>query len=158
MNNLERGQKQYNVLVMEASTQMRDSDRCVPVKNVAKLNRMREQTSTPINIKFFVDPEEQNRDNDTTPDCLRSKKSTWKTMSVTDAVAVRLVALSGSEREIFPPRSQVYVFPAWQMQTSVSSRRGIRTYASFKKTLGRRCQSLWLSIQELDKPSCQWIG
>ena len=36
--------------------------------------------------------------------------SPWKTMSVTNAVVVRLVALSGSEREISPPRSQVYVF------------------------------------------------
>ena len=38
--------------------------------------------------------------------------STWKTMSVTNAVVVRLVAPSGSEREFSPPRSQVYVFPA----------------------------------------------
>ena len=37
-------------------------------------------------------------------------RSTWKTMSVTNVVVVRLVALSGSEREIYPPRSQVYVF------------------------------------------------
>ena len=29
--------------------------------------------------------------------------STWKTMSVTNAVVVRLVALSGTEREISPP-------------------------------------------------------
>ena len=34
-------------------------------------------------------------------------------MSVTNAVVVRLLALSGSEREISPPRSQVYVFPAY---------------------------------------------
>ena len=74
MNNLERDSKQYDVLVMEASTQMRDSDWCVPVKHVAKLNHMRGQTSNKTNIKFFVDPEEQNRDNDTTPNCLRSKQ------------------------------------------------------------------------------------
>ena len=43
------------------------------------------------------------------------------------------------------------------MQTSISSRRAIRTCASFNKTLGRRYQSLWLSIQELKKQSCQWI-
>ena len=72
MNNLERDSKQYDVLVMEMSTQvktMRDSAWCVPVKHVAKLNRMRGQTSTTTNIKFFVDPEEENRDNGTTPDC-----------------------------------------------------------------------------------------
>ena len=60
MNNLERDSKQYDVLVIEMSTQektTRDSDWCVPVKHVAKLNRMRGQTSTKTNIKFFVDPE-----------------------------------------------------------------------------------------------------
>ena len=42
MNNLERDSKQYDVLVMETSTQktVRDGDWCVPVKHVAKLNRM----------------------------------------------------------------------------------------------------------------------
>ena len=77
MNNLECDSKQYDVLVMEMSTQektMRDSDWCVSVKHVAKINRMRGQTSTKTNIKFFDDPEEENRDNDTTPDCLGSKQ------------------------------------------------------------------------------------
>ena len=76
MNNLERDSKQYDVLVMETSTQektVRDGDWCVPVKHVAKLNRMRGQTSTKTNIKFFVGPEEEDRDNDTTPDCLGIK-------------------------------------------------------------------------------------
>ena len=78
MNNLERDSKQHDVLVMEMSTReeiVRDSDWCVPVKHVAKLNRMRGQTSTKTNIKFFVGPEEGNRDNDTTTDCLVSKHS-----------------------------------------------------------------------------------
>ena len=78
MNNLERDSKQYDVLMMETTTHektVRDSDWCVPVKHVAKLNRMRGQTSTKTNIKFSVDPEEENRDNDTTPDCLGSKQS-----------------------------------------------------------------------------------
>ena len=75
MNNLGRDQKQYDALVMEASTQMRDGDWCVPVKHVAKLNRMRGQTSTKTNIEFFGDPEEQNRDNDTTPDLFEIKKN-----------------------------------------------------------------------------------
>ena len=63
---------------METSTQektLRDSDWCVPVKHVAKLSRMRGPTSTGTNIKFFVDPEGDDRDNDTTPDCLGSKQS-----------------------------------------------------------------------------------
>ena len=77
MNNLERDSKQYDVLVMETSTQektVRDSDWCVPVKHVAKLSRMRGSTSTKTNIKFFVAPEEEDRDNDTTSDCLGSKQ------------------------------------------------------------------------------------
>ena len=80
---------------------MRDSNRCVPVKHVAEFNRMRGQTSTKTHTKFFVDPEDENQNS-----------STWKAMSVTNAVAVRLVALGGCERELSPPRSQVYVFPA----------------------------------------------
>ena len=78
MNNLERDSKQYGGLVMETSTQMRDSDWCVPVKHVAKLTRMRGQTSTKTSIKFFVDPEEEDRDNDTTSDCLGSKQFSLK--------------------------------------------------------------------------------
>ena len=35
---------------------------------------MRGSTSTKTNIKFFVDPEEEDRDNDTTSDCLGSKQ------------------------------------------------------------------------------------
>ena len=70
MNHLEHDSKQYGVLVMERSTQekiVRDSDWCAPFNHVAKLNRMRGQTSTKTNIK--------NRDIDTTPDCLGSKQS-----------------------------------------------------------------------------------
>ena len=53
MNNLERDQKQYDVLVMETSTQdktVRDSDWCAPVKHVAKLSRMRGPTSNKTSI------------------------------------------------------------------------------------------------------------
>ena len=75
--------------------------------------------------------------------------SPWNTMSVTNAAVVRLMACSGNEREISPSWSQLYVFPVWQIQTWISSRRAIRICASFDKTLGRRCQRLWLSIQEL---------
>ena len=81
MNNLERDSKQYDVLLMETSTQektVRDGDWCVPVKHVAKLSRMRGSTSTNTNIKFFVDPEEEDRDNDTTSDCLGSKQFSLK--------------------------------------------------------------------------------
>ena len=62
---------------METSTQekiVRDSDWCVPVKHVAKLSRVTGSTSTKTNVEFFVDPEEDDRDNDTTPDCVRSKQ------------------------------------------------------------------------------------
>ena len=78
---MERDSKQYGVLMMETSTQektVRDGDWCVPVKHVAKLSRMRGSTSTNTNIKFFVDPEEEDRDNDTTSDCLGSKQFSLK--------------------------------------------------------------------------------
>ena len=68
-------------LVMETSTQektVRDGDWCVVVKHVAKLSRMSGSTSTKTNIKFFVDPEEEDRDNDTTSDCLGSKQFSLK--------------------------------------------------------------------------------
>ena len=77
MNNLERDSKQYDVVVTETPTQektVRDSDWCVPVKHVAKISRMRGSTSTKTNIKNFVDPEEENRDNDTTSDSLGSQQ------------------------------------------------------------------------------------
>ena len=114
MSNLERDSKQYYILVMEMSTQektKRDSDWCVPVKHVAKLSRMRGQTSTNTNIKFFVDPEEETQTMTQHRIAWDQNSSTWKTMSVTNAVVVRRMALSGSERELSPPRSQVHVFP-----------------------------------------------
>ena len=103
MNSEERDSKQYDVLVLETSTQekiVRDSDSCVPVKHVAKLGRMRGSTSTKTNIKFFVDPVEEDRDNDTTPECLGSKQFALE------------YDVGGSECEISPSRSQVYVLPA----------------------------------------------
>ena len=75
--NLEHDSKQYDVHLMEMSTQektVRDSDWCVPVKHDAKLGRMRGSTSTNTNTSLFVDPEEEDRDTDTTPDCLGSKQ------------------------------------------------------------------------------------
>ena len=53
---------------------MRDSDWCVLVKHVAKLSLMKGSTSTKTNIKFFVDLDEEDRDNDTTLDCLGLKQ------------------------------------------------------------------------------------
>ena len=57
---------------------MRDGDWCVPVKHAAKLSRMRGSTSTKTNINFVVDPEEEDRDNDATSDCLGSKQFALK--------------------------------------------------------------------------------
>ena len=57
VNNLERDSKQYDVVVMETSTQektVRDGDWCVPVKHVAKLSRMRGSTSTNTDINSLL--------------------------------------------------------------------------------------------------------
>ena len=97
MNSEERDSKQYDVLVLETSTQekiVRDSDLCVPVKHVAKLGRMRGSTSTKTNIKFFVDPVEEDTG------MLGSKQFALE------------YDVGGSECEISPSRSQVYVLPA----------------------------------------------
>ena len=105
MNNLERDSKQYDVLVMETSTQektVRDGDWCVSVKHVAKLSRMRGSTSTKTNIKFFVDPEEETETMTQHQIAWDQNSSPWKTMSVTNAVVVRLMACSGNEGEISP--------------------------------------------------------
>ena len=114
MNNLERDSKQYDVLVMEISTQektVRDGDWCVPVKHGAKLSRMRGSTSTKTNIKFCLNPEEENRHSDTTPDCLGLKQFD---LEDDDSFKCSCCEAGGTmcEREISPPRSQVYVFPA----------------------------------------------
>ena len=115
MNNLERDSKQYDVLVMETSTQektVRDSDWCVSVKLVAKLNRMRGSTSTKTNIKFFVDSEEEDRDNDTTPDCLGSK---WFDLEDDVSYKCSCCEADGTQwkrTRNFPSKSKVYFFPA----------------------------------------------
>ena len=109
MNNLERDSKQYDGLMMETSTQektVRDGDWCVPVKHVAKLSRMRGSTSTNTNIKFFVDPEEEDRDNDATSDCLGSKQFSLKddvshkcSCCKTDGIAVETNAESHHQED-----------------------------------------------------------
>ena len=117
MNNFERDSKQHDVLVMEMSTQektMRDSDWCVPVKHVAKLNRKRGQTSTKDRHQIPLLIQRKRTETMTQHRIIWDQNSSTleRTMSVTNAVVVRLMALGGSEREISPPRSQVYVFPA----------------------------------------------
>ena len=79
-------------------------------------------------------------------------------MSVTNDVVGRLLALNGSEREISPRKRPSVRFSRLTDADINFFEKGIRTYASFNKALGHRCQSLWLSIQELEKPSCPWIG
>ena len=115
MNNMERDSKQYDVIVMETSTQkktVRDSDWCVPFKHVAKLGRMRGSTPTKTNIKFFADQRKRTETMTQHRIAWDQNSSPWKTISVTNAVVVRLTACSGSEREISPSRSLVYVLPA----------------------------------------------
>ena len=74
---------------------------------------MRGSTSTKTNIKFFVGREEEDRDGDTTSGLLGIETvRPGRRCQLPKAAVVRLVALSGREREISPPRSQVYDFPA----------------------------------------------
>ena len=92
---------------------MSDSDWCVTVKHFSKPNRMRGQTPTKTNIKLFVDPEEESRDNDASPDLLGTKRSpTWKTLPITSAVDLRLTTFRENKSEAFLARSQVRVSPA----------------------------------------------
>ena len=159
LNNLERDSKQYDVLVMETSTRekiVRDGDCCVPVKHVAKLSRMRGSTSTKTNIKFFVDPEEEDRGNDTTPDCVGSNQ-----FALEDDVSYKCSCCEAGGTQWKRTRNLTIKKPSVRLSSLTDADingRAIRTCASFNETLRRRCQSPWLSIQELEKSSCQWIG
>ena len=115
MNNVERDSKQCDFLVMETSTQkktVRDSDWCVPVKHVSKLGRMRGSTSTMTDIKFFVDPEEEDRDNDTTPDCLGSKQFALEYDVRDKCSCCEADGTQWKRTRNLPSRSHVYVLPA----------------------------------------------
>ena len=131
---------------------------CVPVKHVAKLSRMRRSTSTNTNIKYFVDPEDEDRDNDTTSDCLGSKQFALK-----DDVSYKCSCCEADGMQWKRTRNLSTKKPSVRFSSLTDAdinffEKAIRTCASFNKTLRRRCQSLWLSIQELEKQSCQWIG
>ena len=160
MNNLERDSKQYDVLVMETSTQektVRDSDWCVPAKHVAKLQP--HQSNQDQNIKFFVDPEEEDRDHDTTPDCLGSKQfaleydvgyncscceadgTQWKrTRNLsTKRPSVRLASLTDADINFFEKGST----DLCELQQN--------TWAPLPKPLV-------VDSGAGEKPSCQWIA
>ena len=128
MNNLERDSKQYDVLMMETSTQekfARDRDWCVPVKHVAKLSRMRGSTSAKTNIKFCVDPEEEDR---------------RKTMSVTNAAAFGHAVEANSKshhQEVKCTRTDL---------------------CEHQQNNWAPLPEPWLSIQELEKSSCPQTG
>ena len=159
MNNLERDSNKYDVLVMETSTKPWEAVTGAFSSNALPNSAAWEDRHQPRQTSISSLIQRKRTEKMTQHRIVWGQNSSpWKTVSVTNAASVRLGARSGTGSEISPPRSQVYVFPARQMQTSISSRRGIRTCASFNKTLGRHCQSLWLSIQEMEKQSWQWIG
>ena len=72
---------------------MRDSDWCVPVRHVAKLNRMRGQAKTKTDIKFCADPQEESPDNDTTPGCLGTKLSDMASYECSRAMTFQVVTV-----------------------------------------------------------------
>ena len=75
MNNLERDSKQYDVLVMGISTQektVRDSDWCVLVKHVAKLDRMRGHQPRQASNSLLI--QRKRTETMTTPNCLGLKQ------------------------------------------------------------------------------------
>ena len=78
---------------------MRDGDWCVPVKHVANLGRMRGSTQTSNSLLI-----QRKRTETMTQHRIAWDQNSppWKTMSVTNAVVVRLMACSGNEREISP--------------------------------------------------------
>ena len=161
MNNLERDSKQYDVLVMVTSTQektVRDGDWCVPVKHVAKLSRMRGSTSTKTNIKFCVDPEEEDRDNDTTSDCLGSKQFALK-----DDVSYKCSCCEADAMQWKRTRNLPIMKPSVRFSSLTDA--DINFFEKFNTDLCELQQNTWtplpkpwLSIQELEKQSCQWIG
>ena len=83
---------------------------------------------------------------------------TLKTMSVKCAVLVRLVACSGNEPEISHQEDKCTFFQLVRCRHQFLREGEYGPNANFNKALGHRCRSLWLSIQELEKQSCQWIG
>ena len=162
MNNVERDSKQYDVLVMETSTQektVRDSDWCVPVKHVAKLGRMRGSTSTKTNIKFFVDPEEEDRDNDTTPDCLGSKQ-----FALEYDVGCKCNCCEAGGTQWKRTRNLPIKKPSVRFSQPDRCRHQFLREGEYglvrasTKRLGTVATASRWSIQELEKQSCQWIG
>ena len=73
---------------------------------------MRGLTPTKTNINFFVDPEEESRDNDSTTDRLGTKQSDLEGSANASAVVVRLMTLRENKCEASLARSQVHVSPA----------------------------------------------
>ena len=161
MNNLERDSKQYDVLMMETSTQektVRDCDWCVPVKHVAKLSRMRGSTSTNTNIKFFVDLEEEDRDNDATSDCLGSKQFSLKYDVSHKCSCCKADGMQWKRtRNLTTKKTSVRISSLTDADINFFEK-GNTDLCELKQNTLRHCQSLCLSIQELEKQSCQWIG
>ena len=91
---------------------MRDSDWCVPVKPCCQTQPHERTDINQDKHQIFVDPEEEDETMTQHQMAWDQNSSTWKTMSVKNAVVVRLMALSGNECEIPPPKNQVYVLPA----------------------------------------------
>ena len=153
MNNLERDSKQYDVLMMETSTQektVRDGEWYVPVKHVAKLSRMRGSTSTNTNINFLLIQRKRTEtmtqhqiawgQNSYNCSCCEAGGMQWKRTRnfTTKRTSVRFSSLTDADINFFEKGNT----DLCELQP--------KTWAP--KPLV--CQSFWLSIQELEKQSC----
>ena len=119
---------------------------------------MRGSTSTKTNIKFLVDPEEEDRDKDTTSNCLGSKQ-----FSLKDDVSYKCSCCEADGTQWKRTRSLSIMKPSVRFSSLTDAdinffEKGNTDLCELQQNIGRRCQSLWLSIQELEKPSCQGIG
>ena len=142
MNNLERDSKQYDVLVMETSILEKNRERTpvtVPVKHVAKLSRMRGST--------------EDGDNDTTPDCVGSKQLALegRCQLQCNCCEDEWHAVEANAKSLHQ-KAKCTFFQLDRSRHQFLREGQYGHCASFNNTPWRRCQSPWLSIQELEKP------
>ena len=112
-------------------------------------------TSTKTKIKFFVDPEEEDRDSDRTPDCLGSKQS-----DLEDEVSYKCSCCEagGTEwertRNLLTKKPSVRFSSLTDADVNFCEKGNTDLCELHKKRLGAVAKASGWSIQEREKPSC----